>query len=376
MSNDDALPNKLKGLLLVSEVVTHFGVTLERSGRKYKAICPFHTVASGEREKTPSFNVDDARGSFKCFGCGKGGDLLTFIKLATRCDDFIENLKVGCALANLDFEAERGGDPGRISRGRQIGDILTAYMQLGKTLWTPSTYAQARQRKSYLTEDVIERWDLGVAPTVAQCERAGLSREQLRMVGLLRPSRHDDTEYMHFYDSILIPHVKNGRCVYLADRALNDFRGKDGKKKILNMPLPEADGTGGVPMPAHFNLEAMWSERAREVGVLLVEARLDAIACCERGHPAVAFLSSPTPAFAAELAKYPGVRMYYAPDGTADMTPMKRAEAAGLLGYDVKCCRLPAGTDPDDLSNEQLAGVKAAAGDCVEEWFGALEGAA
>lgn len=368
------LPEKIKGSLLLSDVVRHYGAALKSTGGgKYVALCPFHN------EKTESFNIDDERGTFKCFGCGKQGDILAFIQFSQNLMDFNEVLRIGCELAGLDYEKERGADPKRVSRNREIGDILTKYLAVAKGLWNAEKRVLVGQhlpKKTYLTEDVIERWELGIAPTLRQCESGGLSRDELRSVGLLRRSHYEeDREYMHFYDSMIIPHLKNGRCVYLADRALGP-RGKDGKKKILNMPLPNTDGRGGGAMPASFNLEAMWSARAREVGVLLVEARLDALACTERGHPAVAYLSQPTPAFVAELAKCAGAVLYYCPDGTADMTPIKRAEAAGAIGWDVKCCRLPDGKDPDDLSGVELEAVKAAAGDCVEEWFGAVEATA
>lgn len=373
MPND--LRDKLEDRLVLSEVVQALcpaGTQHERVGHGFKCCCPFHT------EKTASFNYSDERGSFKCFGCGKGGDIFSFIAFAHRLDcstDFPAVLEKACELAGLEYEREQGGDPKRLARKREIGDVLTAFHEVARKLMTQEQTARVRQHlpaKVYLTPDCIERWELGIAPSQNQCERAGISPEQLRLVGLLKTSQYEDREYMHFYNSMTIPHLKNGRCVYMADRALG-ARGKDGKKKILNMSLPDEDGFGGVAKPCAYNLAVMWSERARAVGVLLVEARLDAIACTERGHPAVSYLDTPSPAFVVELAKSAGAQLYYCPDGTADMTRFKRAQAAGLLGWDVKCCRLPDGQDPDDLSGEALAAVKCAAVECVEEWFGCLE---
>src|SRR3546814_11512263 len=56
----------------IDEVVGDF-VTLKKRGANYIGLCPFHT------EKTPSFNVNPARGIFKCFGCGKGGHAVDFV---------------------------------------------------------------------------------------------------------------------------------------------------------------------------------------------------------------------------------------------------------------------------------------------------------
>ena len=59
-------------VITIVDVVSGF-VRLRKAGRNYTGLCPFH------REKTPSFNVNPERGIFKCFGCGKGGNAVTFL---------------------------------------------------------------------------------------------------------------------------------------------------------------------------------------------------------------------------------------------------------------------------------------------------------
>ena len=64
----------------IVEVVQQYVPTLKRAGSLWKACCPFH------HEKTPSFTVNPARGIYKCFGCGQGGNVFTFIREMEKLD--------------------------------------------------------------------------------------------------------------------------------------------------------------------------------------------------------------------------------------------------------------------------------------------------
>ncbi|NQU86979.1 MAG: DNA primase, partial [Mariniphaga sp.] len=79
----------------IAEVISHF-VELENKGYLFKGRCPFHN------EKTPSFTVTPARAMFKCFGCGKGGDAIHFIKEHEGVE-FKEAVEIGAKKLNIDF---------------------------------------------------------------------------------------------------------------------------------------------------------------------------------------------------------------------------------------------------------------------------------
>jgi DNA primase catalytic core len=80
----------------VVEIVSHF-VELKQRGRSYTGLCPFHG------EKTPSFTVTPSRGIYKCFGCGKGGDAISFI-MEHEHIDFKEAVNIGARKLNIQFE--------------------------------------------------------------------------------------------------------------------------------------------------------------------------------------------------------------------------------------------------------------------------------
>lgn len=79
----------------IAEIVGNY-VELKTIGNKYRACCPFHN------EKTPSFTVTPARGIYKCYGCGKGGDAISFIQ-DSQGVDFKEAVEIGAKKLNLDF---------------------------------------------------------------------------------------------------------------------------------------------------------------------------------------------------------------------------------------------------------------------------------
>lgn len=366
------LAERIKEKLPLKDVADP-GSSGKREGKYWVLCCPLHN------EKTPSFKIDEERGSFKCHGCGASGDVFDYVgrarfgRVRPVGADFVEVLKACADMAGIEWTESNDPSSAAVERrvsARRVGTILSGYAEVAAESWTPELRVRVQQQKKYLTQDVCERWNLGISPTLSALKAAGLSEDDLRFVGLLRKSSYQEgpADYLHFRSRLIIPHMRQGRATYLCGRSLDRACAKE--KKYLNLPLPK-DGTGGVLKPWWFNNEACWDKDARTKGVLLVEGRLDAIACCENGHPAVAFLSSPSEEFGLELGRYAGVVFYYCPDATKDMTLDKRAEGAALCGLDVRVCELLPGMDPDDLDAAGLDAAKSMAseGGSIGEWL-------
>jgi DNA primase len=216
--------------------------------------------------------------------------------LAVDGERFIEVLKDACQLAGIVFP-EAPDRTGRSNLKRQKEDILEKFVQVAEQARTPEFFVRALQRKAYLTEDVCTRWRLGMSPTLSQCLAAGMDEKSLRLVGLLRDPKSDGPDskpYMHFRDSIIIPCLEGGRVVFLSSRYLSDvdWQGQKRAVKALHMLSPDQGGNGGMRRPAGFNLSALYDPTAQLEGILLVEGPLDAIACTEREHPAIAMFGS------------------------------------------------------------------------------------
>src|SRR5213593_4159312 len=94
---------EIKARLDVAEVVSPY-VALKRSGRSLKGLCPFHG------EKTPSFYVFPETGTWKCFGCGEGGDIFSFVQKREQLE-FAEALRVLSARAGVELRFHEARSP-------------------------------------------------------------------------------------------------------------------------------------------------------------------------------------------------------------------------------------------------------------------------
>ncbi len=136
------------------------------AGGAFKALCPFH------KEKSPSFTVNPARQSFKCFGCGKGGTVFKFVEL-------YENLSFPAAVRRLAEKAgiaivEEGGYGGRGDNDKGAGETRRRLLSLHteaadwfhRNLRKSNEAAVAREylKSRGLTSEIAARWKLGYAP--------------------------------------------------------------------------------------------------------------------------------------------------------------------------------------------------------------------
>lgn len=291
------LKDKLDIVAVVSETQK-----LKRTGRIYQ----------GEDHDSLKVNPDKARWDW--YSRGEGGDALAWLAFVrfgrTKVDgaDFRDVLADACRFAGIDFDIEFGKVTKSEAFTRRC-DTLAAYMALARKCWTPARRVQIEARKRWITDDVIKRWGLGAAPTIAQIKKAGLDLSDLLHVGLVKrgkskipdnPEDPWDGLYPHFRDAMVIPFTDRGRTVYITSRRFNDTdaRGEPlaHRSKALHLPSPKKDSggawTGGVPPVDGFNLDALNSPESRDKGLLVVEGPLDAIACCERGQPAVGLTRS------------------------------------------------------------------------------------
>jgi DNA primase len=170
---------------LVSEVTK-----VKRSGRSYMAVCPFH------EEKTPSMSVDRAKGLYHCFGCGKGGDVFTFVE-ETQGVDFGEALellarKAGITLVRDPDEAQRRGKrDAAVEALRRAIEVYHARLKKAPEAGPVRAYLRGRGYEA----DVIEEWRLGFAGVewdtlVRSLKSAGVSDQAMLDAGLARRGRH------------------------------------------------------------------------------------------------------------------------------------------------------------------------------------------
>ena len=202
---------------------------LKRSGvRRLQGLCPFH------EERTPSFGIDPVEKLYHCFGCGKGGDVFSFV-METEGLDFQSAMEALADRYGVELERDRE-DPraeARRARQRRLEQLLertAAYY--ANYLWDSKEGAKAR---AYLAERGLEEatlrdFGVGFAPSawdkiLVAGQRAGFSVEELRGVGLVQRGRGGG-EYDRFRARIMFPiRDRRGRVLGFGGRAMRSDQG-------------------------------------------------------------------------------------------------------------------------------------------------------
>ena len=353
MDTVDEVREKLPIEQVVGEVVP----SLKRAGGAYKGLCPFHN------EKTPSFYVTPSRGIYKCFSCGKHGDIFTFI-METRNMDFRDALHLLADKAGVRIE-ETPRDGGGESPSRRIYDANAAaatYFQ-GMLAAPAGAPARAYLERRAITRDTIESFGLGYAPETrdglcARLRSGGYTDEQIVAAGLATAPEDGGPIRDYFRGRVMFPiRDAKGGILGFGGRVMGD-----GQPKYLNTRATAVFEKSRVL----YAIEAARdSIRGSREGVI-VEGYMDALRAHQEGFTnVVATLgTSITGDQLRALARYLPSRLVLALD--ADPAGQKAAVRAGLnaLGelpkkqattpgeraeqVQVYVATLPPGQDPDD----------------------------
>src|SRR5215475_7024749 len=153
----DESVERVKGVMEIVPLVEDT-VRLRKSGAGYSGLCPFH------QERTPSFTVSPARGTFKCFGCGEGGDAITFVEKIENID-FVGAIELLARRFGVELEYEEASP--EQERKRQRDERLRALLEraaefYSRVLWDSPAGEQAREYLSErgLGEDVCREFRL------------------------------------------------------------------------------------------------------------------------------------------------------------------------------------------------------------------------
>src|SRR5215218_10634101 len=155
---DDDIERIRSAVSIVDVIGQH--VQLKRTGRNWIGLCPFH----GER--TPSFNVREQTGRYRCFGCGVAGDVFTFIQEIEHVD-FVTAVEQLAAKAGIQLNYTTGGESrDRLRRKQLVEAMRTAVEWYHQRLLTSPDAREARDylRRRGLAGDVARNFKLGWAP--------------------------------------------------------------------------------------------------------------------------------------------------------------------------------------------------------------------
>jgi DNA primase len=250
-------------------------VPLKKTGRIYSGLCPFHS------EKTPSFTVDPDRRTYHCFGCGRHGDIFTWLEELDGLEP-VEALRVLAERAGVELTSRR--DPAEQEREKRLlAANDTAHFYFRQALRGTE---RGKEVARYLADRGIqpetgEKFGLGYAPDswdglVGYLRKKGYSDDEVVAAGLV--GRSDRGVFDWFRDRLIVP-IKDsrGRIIAFGGRAMRaDQRGK------------YVNSQGTVLFNKSATLYALDAARAairKERAAVIVEGYFDAIALHQAGFP-------------------------------------------------------------------------------------------
>jgi len=315
---------------------------LKRRGANYVGLCPFH------QEKTPSFSVNPERGFFKCFGCGAGGDVFTFVQLRESLE-FREALQVLADRAGVTL-TPTGQERSGVNRAdlAKVNDWACGFFR--NQLRDNKLGAQARDylQSRGVTQETVDRFEIGLASTQAPsleqtARRAGISPAALVAAGLRRISEDSHDHYDTFRDRLMFP-IRDAMKRYVG------FGGRtlvDAKAKYLNTPETAQFDKSRVVYGIHLARDAMVESHR----VAVVEGYFDCIAAHQHGfRNTVATLgTAATEAQMLMLRRYCDEMILVFDSDAAGQAAADRALAIGLKqNLKVRLVRIPGEKDPAD----------------------------
>ncbi len=340
MALPDSFLSELKSRCDISDVVSSY-VNLKRRGRNLVGLCPFHS------EKTPSFNIYPENGSFYCFGCGVGGDVITFIMKIENLD-YVEAVKYLAQKAGLEMPENTYDDGVAKLRTRILEANREAARFYNKQLGEPCgieglNYLHSRA----LSDNTIRRFGLGFAPkdrfTLCKHLRSlGFTDNEIVSANLA--FRSSDGRYIvdRFSDRVMFPIIDlRGNVIAFGGRIMSDK-----KPKYLNT-------SDTLAFKKSSNLFSL--NNAKNTGqrtLILCEGYMDVIALNQAGFKnAVATLGTAITSEQALLIKRYAdeVIICYDMDEAGQKATARAITILRGAGLQIRVISIPDGKDPDEF---------------------------
>jgi len=365
----DEIIQRVKDATDIVSVVGEY-VPLKKAGVSFKGLCPFHS------EKSPSFTVSPTRNGFHCFGCGKGGNVITFIMEMEKIA-FPEALrllaeKAGIALPKPQ-ETQRDQEQEKIRERMQALNEFAGKFFHEKLLSAEGQKARDYFKARGFTRETAVKYQIGFAPEgwnhlMAASQKAGFSQEELLSAGLIVQNEEKKTVYDKFRNRLIFP-VKNNydKIVAFGGRTLSDESGP----KYLNSPE-----TLLFKKSECLYLLDMAREAIRQKGtVLVVEGYFDALALHHFGfeNTVATLVTALTSQHGRLLQRYTKEVVFsYDADAAGQAAVLRGFEPLILSGLNIRVLVMPDAKDPDEYlqkhSKEELEGLIQKAPDFFRWW--------
>ena len=322
----------------IVDIISQY-VILKRSGRNFLGLCPFH------KEKTPSFSVSPDKQIFHCFGCGVGGDVISFVCKLENVNyrEAIEILaeKAGIALPTSDSFQDSKKEQLK-QKVYEINEIVANFYH--QNLYTPKAkIAQEYVKKRKLDNATLKKFMIGFSNNENELykllKEKGYNEEEILASNLVKKTNFG---YNDVYRNRLMFPIQDVRNRFIA------FGGR-----VLDNSLPKyINSPEGIVYNKGRNLYAMnVAKNANERNIIMVEGYMDAVSLHQRGIPnVVASLGTAlTEGQARLLRKHTEkVIISYDSDGAGQAATLRGLEILTNVGCDVRILQMEGAKDPDE----------------------------
>lgn len=332
----------------ILDVVSSY-VALKRSGANHVGLCPFHA------EKTPSFNVNPPRQIYHCFGCGVGGDAISFVQRIEGLS-FPEAVRRLAERYGIEIAEEQRTPEQELARQRraQLLRINEVAADFYHEILLDAEDHRGRAARAYLKErgygrESAERFRLGYAPDgwealASHLAKKGFDTELVREVGLTRPGKEGRGDYDLFRARLIFP-------IFSARGEIAAFGGR-----VLDQALPKYINSPESPVyhksATLYGLYPARESMRRSGEAILVEGYFDVLALHRAGFSqAVATCGTALTTEHARLLKRYAERvvLLFDQDKAGRQATFRAMEALLPEGLPVAATTLEAGEDPDSF---------------------------
>ena len=317
-------------------------VELRQAGRNWKGLCPFH------QEKTPSFNVNRESRFWKCFGCGAGGDVFSFVQRIENLA-FPEAMKFLADRVGVTWDPEPGFQRTRDEREEvlAVNDVAAHWFReqlAGQTGVAARAYLESRG----LNAETIERFKVGFAPPkwdglLAHLNGRGIGEERILRAALAKRSERGSI-YDVFRNRIIFPICDVvGKVIAFGGRAMDP----EDPAKYLNSPETLVFTKGRT----FYGLDLARRSIGEAGHAVVVEGYMDVVALAQHGvdHCVATLGTALTEDHAKILSRYTSeIVLVYDDDEAGIQAALRSVKVFEDVPADVKVAPLKDGKDPDD----------------------------
>lgn len=340
--------NDLRHRADIVNIISEF-VSLKKQGRNYMGMCPFHS------EKTPSFVVSPEKQIYHCFGCGKGGNVFSFLieKNAMTFPEAVEYLakRLGIALPQTSISPEKAKQDSLKKRFYHINEITAVYYQQCLRL-NDGREAMRYLLSRGLQDAALEKFILGFAPDdwsklTNHLLKQGVTEQELLTLGLAVKSQKGNL-IDRFRNRIIYPIMDEaGRIIGFGGRVLDDTQ-----PKYLNSPDTPLFSKGKHLYGLHL---AKGSIRENDRAIIM-EGYMDVITSWQHGFTnAIGTLGTAlTPDQVRLLMRYSyNIYICFDADSAGERAALRGLDILQDQGCNVSVITIPNSKDPDDFIRKE-----------------------